>query len=117
MTPFLSDARPSGPRLLSRTLETDEHERREVVFVDGQLPDYGLLIGSIGNGAEVVVLGGGDGLRQIAGHLAGSRDIDAIHILSHGEPGRLQLGDRWLDGAGVEADAALLAEIGYKLAE
>src|SRR5207237_762540 len=36
-----------------------------------------------------------NGLEQITDILAGYSHLDAVHIISHGEPGDVQLGNRW----------------------
>ena len=66
--------------------------------------------------AQVVVLDpAGDGLKQIADYMAGQEDIDAVHILSHGQEGSVRLGGMTLDLAAVEARSADLATIGDAL--
>ena len=65
----------------------------EVAFVDPTVPDYQSLIAGIGPNVQIVMLDGGqDGMEQIAASLAGRTGIDAIHIISHGDAGTLQLG-------------------------
>ncbi|MCS6316515.1 MAG: DUF4347 domain-containing protein [Nitrospira sp.] len=65
----------------------------EVVFVDPTVPDYESLIAGMGPTVEVVVLDATrDGVEQIAETLAGRTGIDAIHLISHGDAGTLQVG-------------------------
>jgi len=67
--------------------------RTEIVFVFDNLPDWQQLADGVQPGAQVVVLDGTqDGLAQVAAHLQGREGVDAIHILSHGQPASLQLG-------------------------
>ena len=80
------------------------HKTHEIVFVDASAPDFKTLVDDIRANAsdtrdiEVVALyGGGDGIAQITGILAKRSDIDAIHIVSHGSPGEVQLGTATLD--------------------
>ena len=103
---------------------TLQHERRELVFIDGQIADMGSLLASIPSSAEIIVLDPRhDGIEQMASLLAGRSDIDAIHILSHGSEGRMHLGSTILDvvtmqtryrdaltaiGASLSADADIL---------
>ncbi len=65
----------------------------EVAFVDPTVPNYQEMIAGIGSTVDVVVLDvTRDGMEQIAESLAGRSDIDAIHLISHGSSGELQLG-------------------------
>jgi hypothetical protein len=65
----------------------------EVVFVDPTVPDYESLLAGMGPNVEVVVLDASrDGVEQIAESLTGRSGIDAIHLISHGDAGTLQLG-------------------------
>ncbi|MAG67867.1 MAG: hypothetical protein CMK74_18700, partial [Pseudomonadales bacterium] len=93
-------------------------QRQEVVFIDSNVQNYQQLVDGIVDGVEVVVLDGSqDGLQQIADYLDGRSGIDSIHILSHGDSGKVQLGSTWLDAAGISTHQALLNEIGAALSE
>ena len=93
-------------------------QRQEVVFIDSNVQNYQQLVDGIVDGVEVVVLNGSqDGLQQIADYLDGRSGIDSIHILSHGDSGKVQLGSTWLDAAGISTHQALLNEIGAALSE
>ncbi|UTW13139.1 Ig-like domain-containing protein [Marinobacterium rhizophilum] len=90
--------------------------RQEVVFVDTQVQDYQQLLSGLPEGVEVILFdGAADGLQVIADSLAGREGIDAIHILSHGDNGQLQLGSDWLDSADIANRSDLLAAIGQSL--
>ena len=92
-------------------------QRAEIVFVFDDLADWQQLA-SAGReaGHEVVVLDGSqDGLVQMANFLQGRSGVDAIHILSHGDVGQVQLGSVQLDSAGVAARSQWLAGIGQSL--
>ena len=91
-------ASPSQPQ------EQAQQRRHEIVFVDAAVPDAQVLIDGVlasrGPNAqiEIVQIGAGaDGLKQISDALAGERDLNAIHIISHGDAGRLQLGSAVVD--------------------
>ncbi|WP_167598988.1 Ig-like domain-containing protein [Comamonas sp. A23] len=91
-------------------------QRQEVVFVDSNIKDYQQLISGLKPGTEVVVLDANkDGLQQIADYLDGRSGIDAIHILSHGDVGKIQLGNDWLDSGDLAARSELLDAIGQSL--
>ncbi len=90
--------------------------RHDVVFIDGQVGDKQQLIDGLKPGTEVVVLDSNkDGLQQIAEYLKDRSDIDAIHIISHGDTGKVQLGNGWLDNSNLAAHGEALASIGKAL--
>ena len=65
----------------------------EIVFVAGNLQDYQQLVASLGTNREVFVLDAHqDGLQQITNILGQERNVSAVHLLSHGAAGLLQLG-------------------------
>ncbi len=70
-----------------------------LVFIDARVDGIDLLMEDLraqmdsGNAVEIVVLTAErEGLDQIGESLAGRRDVAAIHIISHGSAGQLQLG-------------------------
>ncbi len=65
----------------------------EVVFVDPTVPNYHELLSGMDPNIEVIMLDGeADGIEQMANALSSRTGIDAIHVISHGEAGTLQLG-------------------------
>ncbi|GLZ85645.1 hypothetical protein Pres01_16960 [Metapseudomonas resinovorans] len=106
----------SASENLAATPSGTSDNRQEVVFVDGNVRDYQQLVSGLKPGTEVVVLDANkDGLQQIADYLDGRSGIDAIHILSHGDVGKIQLGNDWLDGGDIAARSELLDAIGQSL--
>src|SRR5690606_19714943 len=90
--------------------------RQEVVFIDNQVKNYQQLLSGLKPGSEVVVLDGSKyGLQQIADYLNGRSGIDAIHIISHGDVGKVQLGNDWLDSSDLASRSATLNAIGQAL--
>lgn len=93
--------------------------RAEVVFVDPTVPNYQDLLGGMNPNSEVIILDGGqDGVEQMATALSGRTDLNAIHLISHGDAGTLQLGTGTLNAenmSGKYADA--LATIRQALSE
>ncbi len=88
----------------------------EVLIVDPAVDHSDVLLD--GRRAEIVVLRlapGGRGLEQIADHLAGYRGVAALHILSHGEPGALQLAGERVDEATLALRPGPLAAIARSL--
>ncbi|WP_427773128.1 Ig-like domain-containing protein [Comamonas thiooxydans] len=91
-------------------------QRQEVVFVDNRVQDYQQLIRGLKPGTEVVVLDSSkDGLQQIAGYLDGRSGIDVVHVLSHGDTGKVQLGNLWLDSQNLASHSQALASLGKAL--
>jgi len=81
--------------------------RTEVVFVDPTVPNYHDLIGGLNSHVEVIMLDGGqDGVEQMANALSGRTGIDAIHVISHGGAGELQLGTGVLNAGSMSTDYA-----------
>ncbi|MEL6213608.1 MAG: DUF4347 domain-containing protein, partial [Pseudomonadota bacterium] len=67
--------------------------RTEIVFVDTSVNGYQTLVDGLPENVEVVLIGRDvDGVEQIAAYLDGRTDVDAIHIISHGDVGNVSLG-------------------------
>ncbi|MBD2516808.1 DUF4347 domain-containing protein [Nostoc sp. FACHB-973] len=71
---------------------------QELVFIDSSsVEDYQTLIAGVDPNAEVIFLDGTqDGVHQISEALAQHQGISAVHIVSHGSSGTLQLGSSFL---------------------
>ncbi|MBF0186443.1 MAG: efflux RND transporter periplasmic adaptor subunit [Magnetococcales bacterium] len=68
-------------------------ENREVVFIDAGVEDQATLLKDVTPHADIVFLDPRrDGIRQISQALAGRTSVEAIHLISHGGAGSLQLG-------------------------
>ncbi|WP_288380518.1 Ig-like domain-containing protein [uncultured Massilia sp.] len=94
-------------------------QARQVVFIDANISGYNTLVQQLSPNMEVVVLDPRtDGLAQIAAWCADVQDLGAIHIVSHGRPGAVQLGGVELSGAtlGWETTRSALNDIGASLA-
>ncbi|MEN9213493.1 MAG: DUF4347 domain-containing protein, partial [Thermostichus sp. DG02_4_bins_136] len=75
---------------------------QELVFVDPNLSDLAILLAGIHPGAEVILLDRDqDGIQQITEALSTRQGIQAIHILSHGSPGTIELGSATLSLSNV----------------
>lgn len=93
-------------------LGTGNRLRSELVFVDAATPDYQQLLDDLLSREdeyrqfEVVVLEADrDGVAQISDHLAGYRDLDAVHIISHGSDGAIRIGNSTLDQANLNSNS------------
>ncbi|MCG8379016.1 MAG: DUF4347 domain-containing protein, partial [Proteobacteria bacterium] len=81
--------------------------RNEIIFVDKGVADYASLISEISGDAELIFIdANSDGLEQIANALHDRNDIDAIHIVSHGESGELFLGNTTLTQESIQGEHA-----------
>lgn len=70
----------------------------EVVFIDSTVKDIQTLTDNISGAAEVIVLDSDrDELVQISEQLSNYEDLDAVHIVSHGESGQLSFGNATLN--------------------
>ncbi|MDB5820681.1 MAG: hypothetical protein JWQ11_4321, partial [Rhizobacter sp.] len=94
----------------------------EIAFVDSALADADSLVADLqaqraaGRDIEVVRIGAGeDGIDVITRTLEGRHDIDAVHVLSHGGEGSMQLGNATLDAAAMAARAGEIAHWGNAL--
>ncbi|MCQ4319486.1 DUF4347 domain-containing protein [Stutzerimonas stutzeri] len=91
-------------------------QRHEVVFVDGQVTNTAQLLDGLSANAEVVILDPTkDGLQQMADYLKGREGLDAIHLLSHGADGTVQMGNVWLASSNLSEHREALESIGAAL--
>ncbi len=66
----------------------------EVIIIDPSVSDYKTLISDLSPDIPVIILpADGNGLQNIADALSGYTDLSAVHLVSHGSKGSLQLGD------------------------
>ena len=92
--------------------------RREVVFVDAAVAGYQTLVDGARAGLEIVLIDASqNGLQQIALWAQTHSQFDAIHILSHGSSGSLQLGSLTLSDSNLKSYSTELARIGQALSE
>ena len=98
-------------------LQAQVSGRTELVFVDTSVEGYQDLIVDVNPNASIVLLDSArDGIEQITEALSQHQNVDAIHIVSHGDTGRLRLGSGVLDAETMRADyAQQLAQIGRHL--
>src|SRR4028118_1430720 len=75
-----------------------------LVFIDSNVEDYQSLISGVSPNAEVIILDETlGGIEQITERLATTQNIEAIHIISHGSPGAVQLGANTLNNNNIES--------------
>ncbi len=97
----------------------------EIVFVQSGLYDANSILADLeANAAEsdrnlvVVVLSGLEsGFEKISSTLSDYEQLDAIHIVSHGGEGMIQLGGSWLTSGNISQYASQLRSWGMSLSE
>ncbi|RIX42443.1 MAG: DUF4347 domain-containing protein [Rhodocyclales bacterium GT-UBC] len=89
----------------------------EIVFIESDVGNIDQLRQGIGADKEVHILDANqNGLQQIAQILAGRTGIDALHLISHGSEGSVNLGALMLDQNTLATQQQVLHEIGLSLA-
>ena len=89
----------------------------DIIFIDTAVADYRQLAAEWADRGEVVLIDATrDGIDQMRTALAGRSELSAIHIVSHGASGVLELGTTRIDGAAITGElAGSLAAIGRSL--
>ncbi|MCT7991379.1 Ig-like domain-containing protein [Laspinema olomoucense] len=96
-------------QLVSVTSATPQD--RSIVIIDAAVADWQSLAASVVPGTEVVVLHPQqDGVSQIGKLLTNRSNIQAVHILSHGQPGCLFLGSVLLNADNLDSYSEILQE-------
>lgn len=71
---------------------------QQIVFIDSQVEDYQFLATGILPGIEIIILDSRrDGIEQITAVLSTKHNLNSVHIVSHGSPGCLYLGNKNLN--------------------
>jgi hypothetical protein len=103
--PLQQDAQPQSNINMAAVLQ-QQPAPRSIVFLDASLKEYQAQLGD----ADVVLLdAGGDGVAQITAYLETQRDVDAVHIVTHGAPGGVRVGAAELSNSTVASYAEQLA--------
>jgi hypothetical protein len=110
---------PIPPAVTVRAAEPAKDDgKKEVVLVDTSLANYKSLEAGVRDGVGIVEFDGSrDGLAQIAQWAASQSGLDAIHILSHGSEGVVNLGTNALTESSLASSTtqAELAQLGRAL--
>ena len=87
-----------NPTSIEAEHATAQQTRHEIAFVDTATPDYQALVedlksqSSQGRQIDVVLLDNRtNGIEQITNCLRETKEIDAIHVISHGADGTIQV--------------------------
>ncbi|MDV7007610.1 Ig-like domain-containing protein, partial [Dickeya solani] len=90
--------------------------RVEVFFIDGALPNKDALVSQLPANASVYILDSNqDGLNQIADILSNYKNVDAIHIISHGDSGQIELGNSLVSAENIDSYQTILEQINLSL--
>ncbi|MBW4652836.1 MAG: DUF4347 domain-containing protein [Kaiparowitsia implicata GSE-PSE-MK54-09C] len=77
-------------------------QSQSVLFIDVRVPDYQQFIEQASENTEVILIQHDqDGVQQITDALAQRPNLDSVHILSHGDVGRLAVGNSSLDATSL----------------
>ncbi|MFP3542070.1 Ig-like domain-containing protein [Rhizobium sp. SIMBA_035] len=79
------------------TPDAADASTKEVVFIWDNVKDWQQIAANLGDRRIYVLDSAKDGIAQIAAILKGESDIGAIHLISHGAEGSLNLGTAVLD--------------------
>jgi Ca2+-binding RTX toxin-like protein len=84
------------------TLQSNDSLVKEIIFIDPTVEDYESLLAGIYPDTKVVILDRmKDGISQITENLQGGT-YKAVHIVSHGSEGSLQLGSKQLNSSNLD---------------
>ena len=98
-------------------------QTRELVFVSENVTDYEQLIADLQQTDsnrifEVVVLDSDqDGIEQVSEILSARHDLAAVHFITHGTDGQINLGGTWLDSETLQQNSDAVAAWGNALTE
>ncbi len=99
-----------------------QEQRHEIVIIDESVTDFQAFIDDLQAGSDasarfeiVVLAANSDGVERINEILSAYNDVDALHIISHGDDGAVKLGDTWLNSVNLEQYSDTLASWGNSL--
>ena len=99
------------------SVENEDYSRfKEVVIIDASVKDPNVLISGISRDSSVEIINlESDGLAQIAEILQKYSQLEAIHIISHGSQGELNLGNATINENNLAEYQDELSQIGESL--
>jgi len=113
------DGRPSA---VTTAAVAPIQRTNEIVFVDPRVPDREQLLAELtaqvaeGRHFEIITLDPNRaGIAQVTEALKGKVQVDAIHFITHGADGAVQLGGTWLDAKALAANSEAVAKWGESL--
>ncbi|MGI0117258.1 DUF4347 domain-containing protein [Zooshikella sp. RANM57] len=98
--------------------EEQSDENKVVIFIDSRVADYQSLMEGLDESVDVVIIQEQqNGLEQMANALAEYSNLDAIHVVSHGDDGQLQLGNVTVSADNIANYSQYLSDIGAALTQ
>ena len=89
----------------------------QIIFVDSSVQDYQSLIQNADRAQVFILKENLSGLEQITNALKNQKNISALHILSHGSPGSVNLGTEELNENNLENCSQQLKQWGKALTQ
>ena len=94
----------------------DQLKRKQIVFIDKQVPDYEKLAKSFRKNVEIhFIETNEDGFKKIEQTLENGKKYSAIHIIGHGSAGQILFGNALLTNESIENYKSTLSNIGESL--
>ena len=94
----------------------DQLKRKQIVFIDKQVPDYEKLAKSFRKNVEIhFIESNEDGFKKIEKTLENGKKYSAIHIIGHGSAGQILFGNALLTNESIENYKSTLSNIGESL--
>ncbi|MDJ0830713.1 MAG: DUF4347 domain-containing protein, partial [Desulfobacterales bacterium] len=99
----------------------EQEESRELIIIDGKVAGYRKLITDLQTDPnsrqfEVVVLdGNSDGIAQVSEILGGYSDLTAVHFITHGTEGQINIGNTYLNTTLLQQNSDAVAGWGNAL--
>ena len=94
----------------------DQLKRKQIVFIDKQVPDYEKLAKSFRKNVEIhFIETNEDGFKKIEQTLENGRKYSAIHIIGHGSAGQILFGNALLTNESLDNYNNTLVNIGESL--
>jgi hypothetical protein len=90
---------------------------KQIIFVDSSVQDYQSLIQNSHRTRIFILKENSSAIDQITQALADQKDIEALHILSHGSPGSVNLGTEALNNSYLEKFTTQLKQWGKALTQ
>jgi hypothetical protein len=117
-------AAPASSVATPQDARSEQARSHELVFIDQRVPDYQVLVDDLisqnegSRQVEIFLLDPNrDGIEQIGQVLGQRHDIGAVHLISHGAAGRVELGSGALDFDSLLKQATQIEAWGAALTE
>ncbi|WP_207310418.1 DUF4347 domain-containing protein [Rubripirellula amarantea] len=99
-------AADAGLCVCEQSTASDHDLESQIVFVDSEVTESAELIELVQAGAEVVLIdSANDPIRQMTSVLSRYHRVSAVHVISHGQAGELQLGGQVINTKTLDARA------------